>query len=226
MKTFGRISLFILCGILCFVGGAYVNSLYTKWFYPNRYEQQQEFQEYANQQKPTLPQTTQESPKEPSVLEEPVAVAASDADSTDCDTVFVVMKYDMQQRTTVQEESTIPAKYMGMSRDQLQEAIQLYVAAPPLSELNQGFVTAELVSFSPQKVVVKKSYQQQETADQFILLAEGNYVTVYRNDLETVYLYTDIRVDELPVEVQHEIIHQKYMDSEEELYNFLESYSS
>lgn len=226
MKTFGRISLFIFCGILCFAGGAYVNALYTKWFYPNRYEQQQEFQEYANQQKPALPQTTQDSPKEPSSLEEPVAVAVSDADSTDCDTIFVVMKYDMQQRTTVQEESTIPAKYMGMSRDQLQEAIQLYVAAPPLSELNQGFVTAELVSFSPQKVVVKKSYQQQEVADQFILLAEGNYVTVYRNDLETVYLYTDIRVDELPVEVQHEIIHQKYMDSEEELYNFLESYSS
>lgn len=242
MKTFGRISLlFLLCAI-CLVGGAYINSIYTKWFYPNRYEKK-EFEEYAQMEESNrlTEEVEIEEPEKIAAhsengeqkadvldgqIENPLQAAATGGDCTDCDTIFVVMKYDMQTKTTVQEESAIPAKYIGMSREAMQEALAMYVAAPPLSELNQGFVTAELISFSPDRVAVRKSYQKEEETQEFIILAEQNYVTVYRNDTETVYLYTDIRVDELPPEVQQEIIRQKYVDSEEELYNFLESYSS
>lgn len=240
MKTFGRISLIFLLGAVCFVGGAYINSVYTKWFYPNQYENKK-FKEYAleedsgrmaeglanglqNETAVTPKNNVVSSEEQPGAELQPAVAAGGEC--TDCDTVFVIMKYDMTAKTTIQEETEIPAKYMGMTRDGMQEAIAMYVAAPPLSELNQGFVTAELVSFSPERVVMKKSYQKEDEIQKFIILSEQNYVTVYRNDTENIYLYTDIRLDDLPPEVQQEVIRQKYVESEEELYNFLESYSS
>lgn len=258
MKTIGRISLIFMICVVCFAGGAYLNSVYTKWFYPNQYEKKQ-FQEYAQEEEGSRfaegalgretengntsdtgkdtaadsginPGTNPENRQGTQNLANPEGIPAQEVSTgrvcTDCDTSFVIMKYDMQTKTTQQEETEIPAKYMGMTREKMQEAIAMYVAAPPLSELNQGFVTAELVSFSPEKVVIKKSYQKETPPEEFIILAEQNYVTVYRNDMETVYLYTDIRLEDLPPEVQQEVIRQKFVGSEEELYNFLESYSS
>ena len=60
----------------------------------------------------------------------------------------------------------------------------------------------------------------------FYVLAKDNKLVVYYEDLETIYLSTDIDMDSLPKQVQLEILKKKYFESEEELYNFLESYSS
>ena len=59
-----------------------------------------------------------------------------------------------------------------------------------------------------------------------VQLTKDNKLVVYYEDLETVYLSTDISMDSLSKELQLEILKKKYFESEEELYNFLESYSS
>lgn len=61
---------------------------------------------------------------------------------------------------------------------------------------------------------------------EYILLEEKGYVAVYHTDKKTLYASTDIRVSELPDELQKEIKEGKYIGSEEQLYNFLENYSS
>lgn len=60
----------------------------------------------------------------------------------------------------------------------------------------------------------------------YYLMANGGLVYVYKEDMETLYLATDITLDRLPDDVRQEILDKKYIKSEEELYNFLESYSS
>lgn len=60
----------------------------------------------------------------------------------------------------------------------------------------------------------------------YYLMANGGMVYVYQRDMETLYLATDITIDQLPDDVRQEILDKKYMKNEEELYNFLESYSS
>lgn len=60
----------------------------------------------------------------------------------------------------------------------------------------------------------------------FVLCEEEGYVIVYCADRETVYDTTDIRIEELPTNLQAELQEGKLMYSEQELYNFLESYSS
>lgn len=61
---------------------------------------------------------------------------------------------------------------------------------------------------------------------QYVLLAEDGFVVVYHTDRKTLYAATDILLKELPEELQQEIQNGKMIDSEEQLYNFLENYSS
>ncbi len=60
----------------------------------------------------------------------------------------------------------------------------------------------------------------------YILVEEDGYVAVYRGDRETLFSSTDIRISDLPEELQEEIREGKGIETEAQLYNFLESYSS
>ena len=60
----------------------------------------------------------------------------------------------------------------------------------------------------------------------FYILSKDNKLVVYYEDMETVFLTTDITLDSLPSNVRLEILSKKYFETEEELYNFLESYTS
>lgn len=61
---------------------------------------------------------------------------------------------------------------------------------------------------------------------QFVLSQQDGYIIVYYADQETVYSITDIPVKSLSIRLQQEIGQGKFIYSEEELYNFLESHSS
>lgn len=52
------------------------------------------------------------------------------------------------------------------------------------------------------------------------------YVVVYLDDRSTIYEFTEIPVSDLPQEVQQELASGKYVETAEELYAFLENYSS
>lgn len=60
----------------------------------------------------------------------------------------------------------------------------------------------------------------------FYLGNDEGLVTVYRTSNAEVYEYTNIVMENLPKDLQKEIQEKKYIVNEEELYNFLESYTS
>lgn len=66
----------------------------------------------------------------------------------------------------------------------------------------------------------------EENSGIYYLMACDGMVCVYHEDMETLYLATGIMLDQLPDDVRQEILDKKYIKNEEELYNFLESYSS
>lgn len=61
---------------------------------------------------------------------------------------------------------------------------------------------------------------------EFYLKAEDGIVIVYKSSTQEIYEYTNIVVDELPEDVKQEVLETKYILDEEELYTFLESYTS
>jgi hypothetical protein len=164
-----------------------------------------------------------------------IAEANAEADSApvlaeeerlNADTAYVLEERDVNTQSSVETIWSIPAKYIGMNRTQFLDAMEDYENAPPLSELERGFVGLEVQSFSKERVVIQMNYEYVQPTGSFYLRVEDNFVVVYLDDLETVYMNTDILLTDLPDEVQQEIIHVKYISSEESLYDFLETYSS
>lgn len=60
----------------------------------------------------------------------------------------------------------------------------------------------------------------------YYLFEKNGFIVVYLNDKKTVYEYTNILYDELPPILQSEIRNGKYVKNLEELYGFLENYTS
>ncbi len=55
---------------------------------------------------------------------------------------------------------------------------------------------------------------------------EDHFIVVYEEDRQRLHMNTDILLTSLNDTLKAEIIQGKYIENEEELYNFLESYSS
>lgn len=148
------------------------------------------------------------------------------SEKLNADTAYVLEETDLRNNTIVETTWKLPAKYIGMNREEFLEAMDLYAASPPLEELERGFVSLEVLSFSKEKVVIQMNYEYIQPGSSFYLMVENNYVVVYLEDMETVYMDTDILLTDLPEELQQDIIRVMYVPDEESLYSFLENYTS
>lgn len=168
-----------------------------------------------------------------------------------CDTVYTISEYDLSTGRQEVYQELLPAAVIGMDRRQFVEWIDDYNLSAPLEDLEDGFVSMELLTFSPQEIRVRKRVEsepepQPEPAAQpkqllqeakpltvsgnegvyGCILAQEGLLTVYDSMRRHVILYTDISLFDLPESVQQEILEGKNVASEQELYNLLESYSS
>lgn len=159
-------------------------------------------------------------------VQEPYKETGVAPEKLTCDTEYIIREYDKITRKEESHKEQIPDLYIGKNRSEMEEIAASYSNAPGLKDLEKGFVSMEIASFSPQKLVVLKKYYSDLSKEHFYLVVENGFVTVYYSDMTTVYLYTDIAVDFLSDKLQQEVLDKKYIESEEELYNFLESYSS
>ena len=178
-------------------------------------------------------------------------LASASNEHITCDTIYTISEYDLSTGRQEIYQELLPAAIIGMNRQQLVEWMDDYNLSASLEDLEDGFMSMELLSFSPQEIRVRKRVESiEEPAPQPVpqpaqLIQGGNIQTVSGNDgiygcilaqegLLTVYdgmrrhviLYTDISVFDLPENVQQEIMEGKDVASEQELYNLLESYSS
>lgn len=201
------------------------------FFYPNRYRMNSGMSHAethnASGAKLTEPQPIrmadgteeEETPGqviEASVTTEPVVTA---------DTLYLVENVNLTKGTATQSQETMPVKYIGLNREELLEELSSYCDNPPLTELEQGFETAELTAFSKDRVAVCKYYRE-KTPKHFYLKVADHFIIVCEEDGQTLYMNTDILLERLPDSLQREIMAGKPVASEEELYLFLESYSS
>ena len=208
MKFVKRISLFFIYPLSMFAFGFASNMAIMEFFYPG-----------------DSGGTPEEQVSE-KIKEETIAVSLSDEPIITANTQYIIQVYDTTMDETVEEDAVIPDKFIGLTREKLVQEIDEYNKTPSLSDLELGFRYMELVSFASGRVVVKKSYEPEGEEKGFFLLNENHYVVVYDHRLSQIYMNTDILVEELPENIQNEILNMKYIENEGELYNFLESYSS
>lgn len=154
-------------------------------------------------------------------------VASSGGDQLiDADTHFYVEEADLRRDTVVETEWELPDKYIGMNRAEFLEAMEEYELTPPLSELERGFVSLEVKTFSEEQIIVRMNYSYTMPSSSFYIMAEKHQIVVYCDDQKTLYMKTNIMLDSLPDELQYKIINGMFVEDEKTLYYFLESYSS
>jgi len=141
-------------------------------------------------------------------------------------TKYTLQIYDLKTDTTQTQELNPPGYLVGLTRDQVTAYLNSYMADLPLSEYNKGLISFELISFSEDQIIIKKTYNKDIVSCMFFVAIKEGKVIVYNSDQKSVFKYTEIEAKNLPEADRTALIHGIYVYSEDELYSLLESYSS
>ncbi|MBO4290938.1 MAG: hypothetical protein J5898_03435 [Lachnospiraceae bacterium] len=189
---------------------------------------------YRKTQKEYVPENTEEfAGRLPAADEaEDPGEGVLDVSGSSChlnsDTQYVIRETDERKGTVVETVRKLPKKYIGMDRDSFLASMRQYSLSPPLTERERGFQGLEVLSFSDERVIVQMNYQyvQPEAGKGFYVALMDHQLIVLLEDQKTVYIRTGLSDQDLPQELLTELTGMIYMDSEDELYGFLEAYSS
>lgn len=141
-------------------------------------------------------------------------------------TEYILQVYNMKTDTTETNTLHPPGYLVGLTKDGVQDYLDNYMNDLTLSEYNKGLISFELLSFAEDRVVLKKTYNEDFVPFRFYVVVKDGYVVVYNSDLKSVFSYTSIEAKELPEEDRIALSQGIYVNSEEELYALLESFSS
>lgn len=217
MKLVRRISLFLMMSALLLGAGGYAALKAEQFFYPNRY-QEKEVKNNIDQKTGIIPEKTQ-------MQEQIIEAAVEKVPVITADTTYLIEEINLADGSIQEKQEEVPVKYIGLDRESLIRELETYDKNPPLTELEMGFETIELTAFSKDRVVICKYYKEQAEKG-YYLMVEDHFIVVYEEDKQRLHMNTDILLENLNDGLKAEIIQGKYIENEEELYNFLESYSS
>jgi len=141
-------------------------------------------------------------------------------------TEYVIEYYNIDTKSLSEEKVSTPIQYLGYNREKLIKALRTYMITPTITDKAQGIISFELASFSSKKVTVRKSFSTADLPSIYYIFVENGNLTIYLEDKITLYDNTTIKLTNLPESVQREIVNGKKISSQQELYNFLETYTS
>lgn len=141
-------------------------------------------------------------------------------------TVVKLQIMDLNNDTFEEEKINTPVYFLEMEREDLINYLQEYLKKPDAEDVKRGLKAFELVKFSREEVVIRKTFQKDEKKDGYYAMAENGYVIIYLADRTTIYDYTDIAETELPEYLLENMKKGIYFEGIRELYEFLETYSS
>lgn len=145
---------------------------------------------------------------------------------TTCDTICVYENIDKKDGAVSTEEGKLPAKYIGLTREQLEAALLQDSQTMTLEDKEKGFKSQHLELFSTDRIKVLRIYDTSKETTGFYIMEVDGEIGVYKEDKTTLYFRTGLDPKSLPADVLNEVREGKYMDTELQVYHFLESYSS
>ncbi len=152
--------------------------------------------------------------------------ASTGEEALSVNTVYQIQRYDVQKDTTATDYETLPQDLVGFTREQADGYFKNYMNRLPVEEYLDGLQSIGIVSFSAERLVVKRIYDNSKVEYRFYLIAVDGEVVVYYGDKKTVYEYTGIETKNLSKEERTMLKKGLEVKDEEELYGILENYSS
>ena len=154
-------------------------------------------------------------------------VSANTKTTVSPDASYTLQIYDLATDKLKEKKENIPNDFVGMTRDQIINRLNVYVQNKSLDEYNKGLVSWQLVSFAPERVVVKKTYNSEGILFKYFMIIRDGNVVIYYSDKKTIYEdETGINLDELSEVDKRELMYGKWIQDENELYSLLDGYTS
>ncbi|BCK00233.1 BofC C-terminal domain-containing protein [Anaerocolumna chitinilytica] len=141
-------------------------------------------------------------------------------------TQYTLQTYDMKTKNLTEENLPTPSYLIGLSREEVIDYLKDYQADLPLSEFEKGLVSYELISFSPDSIVLRRTYNPDSVEYKYYLKAVDGYIVAYYGDQKTVFYYTGVSTQDLPTSDRLQLEDGIFVKDLDELYSVLESYSS
>lgn len=208
------ITIYTLCGVMLLFSGSYYLS------YKAALER---FNQDAKEKNNHLLQIVEETKLKE---EENILEVDSINDTVKPGTRYILEIYDVKENSYSKEVLGTPEYLVGLKRDEIIRYLSEYMRTVPLEEYEKGLLSYELISFSHEEIILRKTYNSDRIVYQFYLIVLDGYITVYYSDKKTVYEYTDIEIQNLSEEEQNRLVDGFYVKDQEELYSVLESYTS
>ena len=139
---------------------------------------------------------------------------------------FVEETYDLATKQMYSMAKTAPGFLIGMTKEELSSYLEAYMENLSLSEYEQGLISYDIISFSENNVILRKTYDVNKVPYKYYVNISDGMVTVYYSDLKSVYEYTHIPAVELSEEDRLALIEGIYVKNRDELYSILEGFSS
>lgn len=137
-------------------------------------------------------------------------------------TNYVEESYNIDTDELLKETITPPIEVLGYNRQQLIDYLTTYMS----KNTDETLVNIQLVSFSADSVVVRKTIRTVEKKYYYYVMVEDGMISVYKADKKTKYFDTGIGIDEIDEEDKTRLTEGFYIEDIHELYNYLESITS
>lgn len=161
------------------------------------------------------------------VAEKPVS--AGDEVLTTVSTNWVIREcYSDGTTTDITEElnaSDLTQQWSGLSREDLITSIAAYLQNPSPEDAARELLEIEIESFSTDRIILRKIFAKEQDAFYFLVF-QNDFLVVYENDLETIFMNTGIEYEDLPLNHRNEISNCKIIYGQEELFCYLEALTS
>lgn len=135
-------------------------------------------------------------------------------------TEYVLQRKSLNDGSVTRTVLNLPESFVGMNRGEFLSAMQELYAE------NENRIGCSVLSFSSERVVVEETEFNPEEEQYFYLKAQDDKLVVLYGDKKTIYLETDIRIDDLPKELSISSLEEYSISSEQELFDLLEAFSS
>lgn len=143
------------------------------------------------------------------------------------DSTKIVMEiFDINTNKVHETEFDKNINFIGKNRSQVNEYIIDLNNSISEEEKNQGLLSYQLVYFSPEAVTIRKNYDSSLYSSTYVLKEENGYVVVYEYPSEELYHNTGILSLSLEEDDRKALEEGIIFSDVNELFDFLESYSS
>jgi hypothetical protein len=141
-------------------------------------------------------------------------------------TEYTLQTYDIENGTTNEEVLPTPSYLIGLTREDVIQYLKDYMQDLPLNEFQKGLVAFEVMSFSAENIVLKKTYDADKIEYKYYLKEQNGYIVAYYGDQKTVFDYTGVSIENLSAFEQQKLQEGIAVRDLDELYALLENYSS